>query len=104
MLSLNAGGSRILMGHASRMARCASVVVLLLAIAGAAAPAGAVINDKVKKACKDDYKKLCPGYKVGSSQLRACMEAKQNDISWSCIQALMDAGEVDKERVAKARR
>ena len=67
----------------------------------APAPAAAVITGHVKKACKGDYKRLCPGYKIGSTQLRACMEAKQSDISWGCVQALIDSGEVDKQKVKR---
>ena len=62
-----------------------------------ASPAQAV-SPKVEKACKGDYKRLCPAYKVGSAQLRACMEAKQSEISSRCIDALIDSGEVDRHR------
>jgi hypothetical protein len=60
-----------------------------------ATPAAAV-SAKVKKACANDYKRLCPQYKVGSPQLRACMEAKQYEISSGCVQALIDSGEVNR--------
>jgi len=62
------------------------------------APAQAAITPKVEKACKGDYKRLCPAYKVGTPQLRACMEAKQSEISSRCIDALIDSGEVDRHR------
>jgi hypothetical protein len=68
------------------------------------APADAVaeqVNKKVKAACASDYKRLCPAYKVGSNQLRACMEAKQSEISSRCIDALIDNGEVDRNRVGR---
>jgi hypothetical protein len=51
---------------------------------------------KVRKACAGDYKRLCPRYKVGSSRMRACMEAKQSEISSRCIDALIDSGEVNR--------
>jgi hypothetical protein len=59
------------------------------------------VNKKVKAACTGDYKRLCPAYKVGSNQLRACMEAKQSEISSRCIDALIDSGEVDRNRVGR---
>ncbi len=59
-------------------------------------PSQAAITPRVKKACSGDYKRLCPRYKVGSPQLRACMEAKSSEISSACISALIDAGEVGK--------
>jgi hypothetical protein len=72
-----------------------TVAVAMLAFPGAAAPAMAV-SAKVKKACVGDYKRLCPTYKVGSAALRACMEAKQAEISSKCVDALIDSGEVNR--------
>lgn len=51
-------------------------------------------NRKVEKACKGDYKRLCPAYKPGSAALRACMEAKSSEISNRCITTLIDEGVV----------
>lgn len=68
-----------------------------LALIAPVAPAHAV-SAKVKKSCAGDYKRLCPRYKVGSAQLRACMEAKQAEISSRCVQALIDSGEVNRRR------
>lgn len=58
-------------------------------------------SKRVERACKDDYKSLCPQYKVNSPHLRACMESKSSSISWGCIEALIDSGEVDKKRVSR---
>lgn len=58
-------------------------------------------SKRVQRACLSDYKNLCPQYRVNSSQLRACMESKANEISWSCIEALIDSGEVDRKRVRR---
>ena len=80
-----------------------AMTALAIGSAAIVSPAAAVINDKVKRACKGDYQRLCPSYKVGSNQLRACMEAKQNDISWDCISELIDAGEVDKKEASKVK-
>ncbi len=79
--------------------RVASMVVVGIFLAAPAAftPAHAV-SAKVKKSCAGDYKRLCPRYKVGSAQLRACMEAKQGEISSKCVQALIDSGEVNRRR------
>ena len=83
---------------------CRLAIAALFVGLAAAGPATAAVSDKVKKACKGDYQRLCPGYKIGSPQLRACMEAKQSEISSRCVDALVDSGEVDKERVANRRR
>ena len=63
---------------------------------GFGSPASEAATARVKKACAGDYKRLCPRYKVGSSRLRACMEAKQSEISSRCIDALIDSGEVNR--------
>jgi hypothetical protein len=70
-------------------------------VALAVADAEAAVNAKVRRACASDYKRLCPAYKVGSNQLRACMESKSSEISSNCIDALIDAGEVDRRRARR---
>ena len=91
------------MSHVTRCRFLSGLSVLALAafaFVALATPASAVITAKVKKACAGDYKRLCPRYKVGSAQLRACMEAKQNEISSPCISALIDAGETGRRSTA----
>lgn len=67
------------------------------ALLAASLPASAQkVAAQVKRACAGDYKKLCPQYKVGSPQLRACMEAKQNSLSMGCVSALIDSGEASR--------
>ena len=73
---------------------------LAIAATCLATPANA-FSKQVEKACRSDYKNLCPHYRVNSSQLRACMESKANEISWGCISALIDSGEVDRKRVRR---
>ncbi len=72
-------------------------ITLGFAVAFAAiTPAGAY-SKRVERSCLADYKNLCPQYRPNSPQLRACMEGKSNEISWGCIEALIDSGEVDKK-------
>ena len=54
------------------------------------------VPDYVKAACKADYKKFCPDYKIGSSELRACMTAIAHQISNRCYDALERSGEAKK--------
>ena len=46
----------------------------------------------VRRACAGDAKRLCPGAKHGSPDMRYCMEAKQSYLSRGCGRALEDAG------------
>ena len=79
------------------LALISGLLVTCLALAGPAA----AFNKKVERACKGDYKRLCPQYKTSSAQLRACMEAKAYEISEKCVTALIDSGEVDRKRAGR---
>lgn len=87
------------MGLAFMRAGMAAVVVA----AGAVAWSGdaVAVNKKVERACRADFKRLCPSYDPDSASARACMEAKSNEISSICMNALIDSGEVDKRRTAR---
>lgn len=82
------------------MTRIASRLPLLgilaagLATGVAFAPTeAAAVSKSVQRKCNGDYKRLCPGYKVDSDALRACMRTQHRAISNSCMNALVDAGE-----------
>ena len=106
-----AGGTKQLEGSTEmrdwryRSARCAGKAFALATVVGftglqTLTPAQA-FSKRVQKACLEDYKNLCPQYRTNSPQLRACMESKANAISWGCIEALIDSGEVDRKRVRR---
>lgn len=75
----------------------AAVVTAVGLSAITAAPAHAVPR-KVRRACRSDYKSLCPRYKVGTSRMRSCMRANGSSLSWRCYEALRDHGYVDGRR------
>ena len=68
-----------------------AVAAAMIAMGGIAGSADAVPR-KVKRECRDDYKQFCPSYKVGTSRMRSCMRSNGRQLSWSCYQALKDAG------------
>ena len=68
-------------------------VLAAFVFAGTASSAHAEYPDYVKSACKQDFKKYCPSYAVGSSQLRQCMRGVANDLSSRCVDALERNGE-----------
>mgnify|MGYP001551448398 FL=1 len=47
---------------------------------------------KVRRACRTDYRRLCPRYKVGSSKMRSCMRSKVGQISPRCYDTLVRYG------------
>lgn len=81
----------------SLLTRILAPALMLACLAGPAA----AFSKSVEKACKGDYKRLCPQYKASSPQLRACMEAKSSEISNKCVTALIDSGEVDRKRAGR---
>lgn len=51
-------------------------------------------SKRVQNACRTDYHKFCPGYKVGSASLRECMQSAGMNISLGCRRALAAEGEI----------
>lgn len=47
---------------------------------------------KVRRACKNDYKRLCPRYGVGSAKMRSCMRSKVGQIAPRCYDTLVRYG------------
>jgi hypothetical protein len=86
-------------------ARVTILAALIAYGAGVVALSGAATayDDRVRRACTGDYKRLCGQYKPHSPQLRTCMEANAFSISSPCISALVDSGEVDGSKVRKRR-
>ncbi|MCC7253676.1 hypothetical protein [Hyphomicrobium sp.] len=75
-------------------------IIAALAIGlGALAAAGTAnaYSGRVKSACKSDFYRFCPSYKVDSPQLRACMRSAGGNISSRCLDALADAGEIPRK-------
>lgn len=66
---------------------------------GALAAAGAAqaYSGRVKSACKADFYKFCPSYKLETPELRACMRSAGGNISTRCLDALADAGEIPRK-------
>lgn len=69
----------------------------------AAGPADAY-SGRVKSACKADFYKFCPSYKLDSPQLRSCMRGAGGNISQRCLDALADAGEIARKYHSSQRR
>lgn len=61
---------------------------------------------RVRRACRRDYKRLCPRYRAGTARMRNCMYAHGSEISYRCYEALSDYGYIDghKRRQRRGRR
>ena len=82
----------------SHLRSCCAIAVL--ATAGLATQANAV-SLRVKLACSSDYRALCSQYASDSPEVRACMRAAGERLSPRCLSALIAAGEVSQEEVAR---
>lgn len=54
-----------------------------------------------KLACRADYRSYCGSFKVGSADLRKCMNDHGAHLSKKCVDALIADGEISKEEVAR---
>ena len=55
----------------------------------------------VQKACANDYHKHCGDYGIETEALRLCMDKAGHGLSKTCVDALVDAGEVSKGEVER---
>lgn len=64
-------------------------------------PAAAQYSAAVKGACKRDYKRFCSAYAVDDPGLRRCIDKAGRSLSKTCVKALINSGEITKERAAR---
>jgi len=91
------------------MIRIASTIVsrslIRLALGGIALTAfvanAAAVDDRVRAACTGDYLSYCSQHDPDGASVRQCMRANGARLSTGCIQALVAAGEVPKQQMAK---
>jgi hypothetical protein len=58
----------------------------------------------VQQACASDYHKHCGEYGIETEALRLCMDRSGHSLSKTCVNALVDAGEVSKDAVERRKR
>jgi hypothetical protein len=76
--------------YCSRAVAAAALVVSCITLS---APVQAEESTRrVRIACTGDARRLCPQHKLGSSEMRYCMEAKGRQLSRTCVTALEDEG------------
>ena len=80
-------------GFSTLLAAC----VLVLGFAGTVQADS--YSKAVRKACGADYHKYCGDYGLESAALRICMDKAGRSLSKSCVNALVQAGEVSQAEV-----
>lgn len=81
---------------ATSLGLCAAILSLALHSGSAAA-----VSLAVQRACINDYFSYCSAHALNSPGLRQCMRNVGPRLSKGCVDALIAAGEVSKEEVAR---
>jgi hypothetical protein len=76
-------------------------VVLAFSAGTATAQDTHTYSKAVQQACANDYHKHCGEYGIETEALRLCMDKAGHGLSKTCVDALVDAGEVSKEEVER---
>jgi hypothetical protein len=85
------------------MPASAKALILAAAFACTASAAHAVVTQRLKNACRDEYFTYCSAYAVGSKDLKRCMRAAQFRFSERCLRELVASGEASKRDVLRYR-
>ncbi|MBL8566185.1 MAG: hypothetical protein JNM89_10760 [Hyphomicrobiaceae bacterium] len=85
----------------ANFARAALAALTLTAGIAAQTSGAAAISNSVKFACMTDYFSYCSQHSPEGSGVRQCMRANGLKLSKRCVNALVAAGEVSKEEVAR---
>lgn len=75
--------------------------IAAVAVVGFTGTQANAVSLRVKLACSSDYRALCSQYSSDSPEVRACMRAAGERLSPRCLNALIAAGEVSQEEVAR---
>jgi hypothetical protein len=81
------------------------VAVLLVSSTGTArAEKSYTYSKAVQQACTSDYHQHCGEYGIETAALRLCMDRAGHSLSKTCVNALVDAGEISKDEVERRKR
>jgi hypothetical protein len=91
---------RIVLPLFAKLALCAfalagSATATSITIGVATASKAEAVPRRVRRACRRDYKRLCPRYRAGTARMRNCMYAHGSEISYRCYEALSDYGYIN---------
>jgi hypothetical protein len=77
---------------------------LLALVLGVSASGGTevqAVSLRTKLACVNDFRAYCSAHKVGSPELRQCMNTNGARLSPKCVRALIADGEISEAEVAR---
>jgi uncharacterized protein YjeT (DUF2065 family) len=77
---------------------------IVLTFSVGSATAQHTYSKAVQKACANDYHSHCGQYGIETEALRLCMDKAGQALSKTCVDALVDAGEVSKAEVERRKR
>ncbi len=78
--------------------------VLGLLVCSALAAEADSYSKAVQQSCVADYKKYCGEYGLESTALRGCMDRAGQSLSKSCVQALVQSGQVSQTEVDRRKK
>lgn len=85
------------------MPNATKILALAAGLTLLASSAHAVVTERLKRACRDEYLTYCSAYEVGSPALKKCMRKSQHAFSDRCLRELVAAGEASKRDVLRYR-
>ena len=71
---------------------------------GLGATGASAVSDRLKNACRDDYRAYCSAFEVGTEELTACMRSVRAKLSKTCIRELGRSDEVTEEDIKQYKR
>ena len=81
-----------------------TTIVLCFGCAYEAAAEQSRYSKALQQACMADYKKLCGEYGIETAALRTCMDKNGRSLTKTCLNALIDAGEVSQAEVSRRKK
>ena len=85
------------------MTNAVKILTLAAGLSLVASSAHAVVTERLKRACRDEYFTYCSAHAVGSASLKGCMRASQHRFSERCLRGLVAAGEASKRDILRYR-
>jgi hypothetical protein len=74
--------------------RALAVAMIPVALGLATVASAEQYSPRIRAACTGDAQRLCPNQKLGTAEMRYCMEARAKNLSSTCVRALEDEGVV----------